>query len=658
MVWSGDRPRGRWLAARSASSRDDLPGLGGQVRVGPQVFVALLWGELSGHPLACARQQVRQGCLDVEGVDTGSAIVATGRHPATIGTHRGGVDRAGMATQLREGTAIDRVPDDRGAVLARGDHSGPVRAEGRAVDPPRMSAELLPAESLGRPPGGNVPGARGPVCAAGDQPAPVRAEPDGGQRFGVAGHLRLHLARPAAPQTPDPVAAPGGDALAVGAERNAPDGALVPDQDALGRAGIWALRPPDSRRPIEAAGHDAGPLRAEGDRGHLPGVPAQLDQDLTGPSVTDSGCAVPARGHDALAVRAEYGARDLTPVAGEAQDGPPRGDVPDTGRVVAAGGHQSAPVGTEGHVEHRPDVTAQLLRGLVSVRIPQPSDRVHAGRGDAPAVAIPDAGGAVVARGDDALAIGAEPRAADGAGVALEPGQLPCGPRVPDAGRRVPARGADPAAVGAEDSTPHPVLVAAELRQLPTGPRVPDAGRRVLAGRDDPVPAGAEHRPADVADVSAHDRPDAALEQRLPERVPCERSLALLDRLDSQQHAELWIDAELRHRLGRECVGAVEAAALFSVAAALLLLGLLLHELAPQLLALGLLRLPAPPVEDGRRQDVVKYLVAEDVSLAARGRDLAEDAPLGELAQNRRHVALRQAGELAEVRDDVRELRA
>src|SRR6266540_107519 len=249
-----------------------------------------------------------------------------------------------MATQLREGTAIDRVPDDRGAVLARGDHSGPVRAEGRAVDPPRMSAELLPAESLGRPPGGNVPGARGPVCAAGDQPAPV------------------------------------------GAERNAPDGALVPDQDALGRAGIWALRPPDSRRPIEAAGHDAGPLRAEGDRGHLPGVPAQLDQDLTGPSVTDSGCAVPARGHDALAVRAEYGARDLTPVAGEAQDGPPRGDVPDTGRVVAAGGHQSAPVGTEGHVEHRPDVTAQLLRGLVSVRIPQPSGRVHAGRGDAPAV--------------------------------------------------------------------------------------------------------------------------------------------------------------------------------------------------------------------------------------------------------------------------------
>src|SRR6266508_3665345 len=204
-----------------------------------------------------------------------------------------------MATQLREGTAIDRVPDDRGAVLARGDHSGPVRAEGRAVDPPRMSAELLPAESLGRPPGGNVPGARGPVCAAGDQPAPVRAEPDGGQRFGVAGHLRLHLARPAAPQTPDPVAAPGGDALAV---------------------------------------------------------------------------------------RAEYGARDLTPVAGEAQDGPPRGDVPDTGRVVAAGGHQSAPVGTEGHVEHRPDVTAQLLRGLVSVRIPQPSGRVHAGRGDAPAV--------------------------------------------------------------------------------------------------------------------------------------------------------------------------------------------------------------------------------------------------------------------------------
>src|SRR6266545_3940727 len=140
-----------------------------------------------------------------------------------------------MATQLREGTAIDRVPDERG-----------------------------------------------PVCAAGDQPAPVRAEPDGGQRFGVAGHLRLHLARPAAPQTPDPVAAPGGDALAVGAERNAPDGALVPDQDALGRAGIWALRPPDSRRPIEAAGHDAGPLRAEGDRGHLPGVPAQLDQDLTG----------------------------------------------------------------------------------------------------------------------------------------------------------------------------------------------------------------------------------------------------------------------------------------------------------------------------------------------------------------------------------------
>src|SRR6266508_2506640 len=290
-----------------------------------------------------------------------------------------------MATQLREGTAIDRVPDDRGAVLARGDHSGPVRAEGRAVDPPRMSAELLPAESLGRPPGGNVPGARGPVCAAGDQPAPVRAEPDGGQRFGVAGHLRLHLARPAAPQTPAPVAAPGGAALAVGAERNAPDGALVPDHDALGRAGIWALRPPDSRRPIEAAGHDAGPLRAE------------------------------------------YGARDLTPVAGEAQDGPPRGDVPDTGRVVAAGGHQSAPVGTEGHVEHRPDVTAQLLRGLVSVRIPQPSGRVHAGRGDAPAVR-------------------AEHRVVDASGMVTAPNDRPGRVGLEDPGRIVQAAGQHPPA--------------------------------------------------------------------------------------------------------------------------------------------------------------------------------------------------------------------
>ena len=135
-------------------------------------------------------------------------------------------------------------------------------------------------------------------------------------------------------------------------------------------------------------------------------------------------------------------------------------------------------------------VTTRAPSGLKAAEQPR-----WCGRGGAPALAgggVPDAGGPVVAGGDDAGAVGAEGGRDNHVGVAAEERQLFAGGGVPDAGGAVDAGGDDAGAVGAEGGRGNPAVVAAEERQLFAGGGVPDAGGSVDAGGDDAGAVGAE----------------------------------------------------------------------------------------------------------------------------------------------------------------------
>src|SRR5262249_52783138 len=88
----------------------------------------------------------------------------------------------------------------------------------------------VPPEAPDRPPRLGVPGPHGPVAAPGEDGPAVGAEADGGDRVGVA---LQGVDRPAGSQVPDPdgpVRAPRSEAGAVGAERQAGDRAGVADE--------------------------------------------------------------------------------------------------------------------------------------------------------------------------------------------------------------------------------------------------------------------------------------------------------------------------------------------------------------------------------------------------------------------------------------------
>src|SRR5581483_3011908 len=115
--------------------------------------------------------------------------------------------------------------------------------------------------------------------------------------------------------------------------------------------------------------------------------------------------------------------------------------------------------------------------------------------------AVVDAGGAVLAAGEDPAARRAEARPGQGRAVAAEVEEELAGVRVPEPGGEL-ARGDDPMAVGAEAAAVDGEEVTDENVQQPTAADAPDPSGVVVADRDELVAARRELRVVDERAVA------------------------------------------------------------------------------------------------------------------------------------------------------------
>ena len=247
-------------------------------------------------------------------------------------------------------------------------------------------------------------------------------------------------------------------------------------------------------------------------------VAYELTQLVAGAGIPDAGGGVVAAGEDFAFIRAPRRLVDIFRVAYELDQLVAGGGIPDAGGVVVAGGEDFAFIRAPRRLIDSPRVACELtsssplpasqMRAVSSslpVRILLPSglhvacrtsvvpascDQLGAG-GD-----IPDAGGAVVAGGEDFAFIPAPRRLVDITRVAYELDQLVAGAGIPDAGGAVvvaagedlgfvlaPRRLSDTSRVAYEFDAARRRWPASQMRAVPSslGVRILDSSRLHVA---------------------------------------------------------------------------------------------------------------------------------------------------------------------------------
>src|SRR5262245_40811130 len=177
---------------------------------------------------------------------------------------------------------------------------------------------------------------------------------------------------------------------------------------------------PDLHRPVAASRNQAPAVGAERQAHYHAAVAAQPVPPLSGFRVPEGDRGVLARGGEPAAVRAKRHRVDIPGVAVEGAQQAPGLGVPDLDGVLLGYRDQALAVRTERRaVPLAIEAHAKLEKGLLG--LPQP-------RG----IPAPELGSRVVARGHEALAIGAERQAPDVLAVPADDADFLAGCSVPN----------------------------------------------------------------------------------------------------------------------------------------------------------------------------------------------------------------------------------